>query len=89
MKKITITVVFNVSGHGSIGISPTHYSQWIMDGTGSRDFNLDLGPYILTYLVATASPVGGGSITITDGTKQLGHATLAPGVAGGTINFTV
>jgi len=89
MKKITITVVFNVSGHGNIGLIPTNFSQWTVNGTSSRDFNLDPGDYTITYLMATASPVGGGSITITEGGRQLGNVVLSTGVDGGTIDITV
>jgi len=90
MKKITITVVFNVGGHGNIGLIPTHYNQWTVNLTGSRDFNLDPGNYTITYLTATDALNGGGSITIIEeGSKQLGNVVLKAGVDGGTIDITV
>jgi hypothetical protein len=86
MKKITINVVFNVSGHGNIGVIPTHFGQWTINTSSSRDFNLDPGDYSVTYLIATAN---GGSITVTGGDTELGEAILTPGVAGGNLDITV
>jgi len=84
MKKITITVVFNQSGHGFINVIPTNFAQWNPNQSSSNDYNLDPGDYSITYMTATQ---GGGSITVTENGNTIASSQLSSGTDGG--NFTI
>jgi hypothetical protein len=86
MKKITIEVVFNQSGHGDLNVIPTHFSPWVIYKSSSRDFNLDIGDYRITYIIVTE---GGGSILVKEGDTVLQKVTLKNGLVGGGFDITV
>ena len=86
MKKITISVVFNQSGHGFINVIPSSFNQWNPVQTSSNDYNLDPGDYFITYLTATE---GGGSITVTENGNTLANSALAIGVDGGNFSISI
>jgi hypothetical protein len=86
MKKITITVVFNQSGHGFINVIPTNFTQWNPVQSSSNNYNLDPGDYLITYLTATEN---GGSITVTENGSVLAGSQLSGGADGGNFTITV
>ena len=86
MKKITISVVFNQWGNGSINVIASTYPQWDPDQSSSQDYDLVPGDYSVTYLTSTKN---GGSITVTENGNKIGSALLQPNDDGGNIDITV
>ena len=86
MEKITINLIFDQWGHGSINVIPTNYKQWDLTESGIATYNLDSGSYTILYDVVTGN---GGKIVVTKNGGYLAEDVLSEGIYSGHFRITI